>query len=197
MNIKFWSNHRFDDPVQLLEALRQGNSGAIIFSQNKAIPSTRKLLKQYRLPEHLLPEVLNDASVIFIKKLREPEFSLHSAKPLTYFIEIIKKVVSNETRKRQIGRHEPIENQYDLSDSSIEDYHARKETIELLNSLLSGAGASCEQVIRLKYLDGFSDEEAIQKRLTSYSTVESLRQKRSDCMKKLKERVASQKNIKI
>jgi len=194
MNLKFWSNHRFDEPVQLLEALRQGNSGAIVFFQNKAMPSTRRLLQQYRLPEHLLPEVLNDASVIFIKKLREPDFTLHSAKPLTYFIEIIKKVVSNETRKRQIGRHEPIENQYDLSDSSIEDYHARKETIELLNNLLSGAGAPCEQVIRLKYLDGFSDEEAIQARLTSYSTVESLRQKRSDCMKKLKERVASQKN---
>lgn len=197
MNIKFWNHHRFDDPVQLLEALRQGNSGAIIFFQNKAMPSTRKLLQQYRLPEHLLPEVLNDASVIFIKKLREPGFALHSAKPFTYFIEIVKKVVSNETRKRQIGRHESIENQYDLSDSSIEDYHARKETIELLNGLLSGAGAPCARVIRLKYIDGFSDEEAIQERLTQYSTVESLRQKRSDCMKKLKDRVASQKNIKI
>ena len=112
-------------------------------------------------------------------------------------MEIIKKVLSNETRKRQVGQHDLLENQYDLSDTSVEEYHIRKDNIELLNRLLSGAGAPCEQVIRLKYIDGYSDEEAIQAGLTAYSTVESLRQKRSDCMKKLKEKVYAlkEKNI--
>jgi hypothetical protein len=62
---------------------------------------------------------------------------------------------------------------------------------------LSGAGAPCEQVIRLKYIDGYSDEEAIREGLTGYSTVESLRQKRSDCMKKLKDKVAALKDKNI
>ena len=180
-----------------MECLRKGNSQAILFIQNKAKGFVVKFLTQFRLPSHLSDEVLNEASIIFIKKLREPDFSLHSAQPLTYFIEIIKKVVSNETRKRQIGQHDLLENQYDLNDTSVEEYHARKDNIELLNNLLSGAGAPCEQVIRLKYIDGYSDEEAIREGLTGYSTVESLRQKRSDCMKKLKDRVAILKDKNI
>jgi len=180
-----------------MESLRQGNSGAILFIQNQAKGFVVKGLQQYRLPTHLLQEVLNEASIIFIKKLREPDFSLHSAQPLTYFIEIIKKVLSNETRKRQIGQHDLLENQYNLSDASVEAYHARKDNIELLNSLLSGAGAPCEQVIRLKYIDGYFDEEVIQAGLTVYSTAESLRQKRSDCMKKLKDKVSKLKDKNI
>lgn len=197
MKIKLWNHNNFEDSAHLMESLRQGNSRAILFIQNKAAGFLVQFLKQFRLPPHLLHEVLNEASIIFIKKLREPDFSLHSAQPLTYFIEIIKKVVSNETRKRQLGRHEPIESQSSLLDASVEEYHARKDNIELLNNLLSGVGAPCEQVIRLKYIDGYSDEEAIRESLTGYSTVESLRQKRSDCMKKLKDKVSSLKNKNI
>lgn len=197
MKINLWNRIHFDDNALLLESLRQGNSSAILFIQNKAKGFVVKGLRQYRLPDHLLHEVLSEASIIFIKKLREPDFSLLSAQPLTYFIEIIKKVVSNESRKRQVGQHDLLENQYDLSDTSVEEYHARKDNLELLNRLLSGAGAPCEQVIRLKYIDGYSDEEAIKAGLTAYSTVESLRQKRSDCMKKLKDKVSGlkEKNI--
>jgi len=197
MKINLWKSNSFDDSAHLMECLRQGHSQAILFIQNKATGFVLKVLNQFRLPQHLLHEVLNEASIIFIKKLREPDFSLHSAQPLTYFIEVIKKVVSNETRKRQIGQHDLLENQYDLNDTSVEEYHARKDNIELLNSLLSGAGAPCEQVIRLKYIDGYSDEEAIREGVTAYSTVESLRQKRSDCMKKLKDRVAVLKDKNI
>ena len=197
MKIKLWNRNNFDEVALLMESLRQGNSGAILFIQNQAKGFVVKGLQQYRLPTHLLQEVLNEASIIFIKKLREPDFSLHSAQPLTYFIEIIKKVLSNETRKRQIGQHDLLENQYNLSDASVEAYHARKDNIELLNSLLSGAGAPCEQVIRLKYIDGYSDEEVIQAGLTVYSTAESLRQKRSDCMKKLKDKVSKLKDKNI
>jgi hypothetical protein len=52
-------------------------------------------------------------------------------------------------------------------------------------------------VIRLKYIDGISDEEAVQDKLTAYSTADSLRKKRSDCMKKLKDITASKKSKKI
>lgn len=197
MNIKLWNRNNFNDVAHLMESLRQGNSGAILFIQNKATGYVVKLLAQFRLPGHLLQEVLNEASIILLKKLREPDFSLHSAQPLTYFIEIIKKVVSNETRKKQVGQHDLLENQHDLSDTSIDEYQRRKDQIELLNNLLSGAGAPCEQVIRLKYIDGFSDDEAVREKLTAYSTVESLRQKRSDCMQKLKDRVALQKEKKV
>jgi DNA-directed RNA polymerase specialized sigma24 family protein len=197
MKINLWNRNNFGDNAYLLESLRQGNSEAVLFIQNKAKGFVVMGLRQHRLPDHLLHEVLNEGSIIFIKKLREPGFSLLSAQPLTYFIEIIKKVMSNETRKRQVGQHELLENQYDLSDTSVEDYHARRDNLELLNKLLSGAGAPCEQVIRLKYIDGYSDEEAIRAGLTAYSTVESLRQKRSDCMKKLKDKVfaSKEKNI--
>lgn len=187
----------FEQVDLLLESLRMGNSQGILFVQDKAKGFILQTLSQYKLPAHLLQEVQNEAAIIFIKKIREPEFTLHSAKPLTYFFEIIKKVISNETRKRQIGQHLPIETQYELSDPHIADYHARKEHIELLNQLLGSVGNPCAQVIRLKYIDGFSDEETVREGLTIYSTVESLRQKRSDCMKKLKEKTSGLKETNI
>ena len=177
----------FSDEPSLVAKLRAGDSQAIIYLQDKANGFAANFLSKNKLPDHLLPDVLNEAAVIFIKKLREPGFSLHSAQPTTYFLEIVKYVALNKTRSSQAKRHESIEDQFHLADNSVEEYHARKARIELIDRLLGGVGVPCAVVIRLKYIEGFADEETVRERRTRYTTVESLRMKRSDCMKKLKE----------
>ncbi len=177
----------FADEDFFLNEVRRGDSKAIIFLQNNASGFTRTLLEQKKLPEHLKSEVLNDASIIVLKKIREPGFTLLSAKLSTYFIEIVKNVVLNKTRGRQFAGNDSLDDQHHLSDQSVEEYYARKENIELINRLLNDIALPCSAIIRLKYLDGYADEEVVQQQLVPYSTVESLRVKRSDCMKKLKD----------
>lgn len=177
----------FADEEFFLQAIHSGDSRAIVYLQDKATGFTKSLLQQKQLPQHLLGEVLNEGSIIFIKKIRTPGFALHSAKVSTYFLEIIKNVVSNKTRGRQYAAQETLENVVELSDHSVLEYYSRKENMELVAKLLNQIGLPCSNIITLKYLDGYSDEEVVQGKLSPYTSVESLRVKRSDCMKKIKE----------
>lgn len=177
----------FADEDLFLNAIQKGDTKAILYLQDKATGFTHQFMEQKRLPRHLFSEVLNDASIILLKKVREPGFALQSAKVSTYFVEIVKKVALNKTRNRQFSGSDSIETQQHLSDTSVEEYYARKEHIELINNLLKDISMPCSDIIRLKYLDGYSDEEVIKQQLSLYSSVESLRVKRSDCMKKLRD----------
>lgn len=179
----------FTDEAFLLNAVRKGESKAILYLQDKAAGFTHQLLEQKKLPRHLSGEVLNDACIVLLKKVREQEFVLQSAKLSTYFLEIVKYVVLNKSRGRQYSGHTDMDEQHHLQDHTVEEYFEQKEHIELINTLFSSVGPPCSDIIRLKYLDGYADEEVVTQQLSPYSTVESLRVKRSDCMKKLKDMV--------
>lgn len=179
-------HNKYSQPEALIEAIRVGESRAIVYLQKKSETFTNGLLRHHMLPDHLLEEVLNDAMIIFIKKIREQSYTLHTAQPSTYYIEIIKKVVSNKTRGRQHSGGEIKESHTQIIDQSTQHYLERKEQIALIAGMLEHIGPPCSDLIRLKYLDGLRDEEIISQQLTPYSTPESLRVKRSDCMKKLK-----------
>lgn len=171
----------------LLTALAEGRSDAILYLQNKTNRFICKMIALRGLPDHLASEIQNDAMVIFIKKAREPGFSLENAKPETYYLEIAKYVIANKTRTRQYSGNEQLTEWQHLHDHSVEEYYAQKENREVVAKLLNQLGEPCSLLIRLKYLDGYSDKEQISNRLTLYGTEESLRVKRSDCMKKLRE----------
>lgn len=177
----------FKDEVLLLMELRKGSSKAILQLQDKATGFTKNLLEQKQLPSHLLGEVINDACVILVKKVRESDFSLQNTQLTTYFFGIIKNVVLNKTRTRQYSGNVELDNQPHPSANTVEEYYSRKEHIELVGTLLSNAGQPCADIIRLKYLDEYSDEEVVVQQLLPYSTVDSLRVKRSQCLKKLKD----------
>ena len=87
--------------------------------------------------------------------------------------------------RTQKNTTETLENQHHLADSGIETDSKRIEATELVRLLLGHLGQPCEQIIRLQHIDGYSDEEVVQQKLTKYSTTDSLKMKRSDCMKKL------------
>jgi len=179
----------FAEEEVLLNAVRKGESKAILYLQDKSAGFTHKLLEQKNLPRHLSGEVLNDACIILLKKMSAPEFELQSAKLSTYFLEIVKYVVLNKTRARQYAGNADIDDQQHLQDHTVQEYFERKEHIELIDGLFQNIGLPCSDIIRLKYLDGYADEEVVAQQLSVYSTVESLRVKRSDCMKKLKNMV--------
>jgi hypothetical protein len=46
---------------------------------------------------------------------------------------------------------------------------------------------NCRQLIRLKYIDEWPDKTVIEQKMTQYTTVDALKNKRAQCMKKLTE----------
>ncbi len=181
----------FSNEDYLLQAIKNGDAKALIYQQDKVKGAARKMLEQRRLPQHILGEILNDASIILLKKTREPDFRLKTAKINTYFLEIIKYLILNKTRERNYSGSSSLDEIQHLADTAVQELIDRKENLELIDGLLNTIGAPCSDIIRLKYLEGYSDEEVVSQKITAYLTVDSLRVKRSGCLKRLREMVHS------
>jgi len=174
----------YDTNERLFEGLRRLDNSAILCVQTKAINTVRKFVGQYRLPAELADDILNQSTLIFLQKIEDGSYQFQNHAPSTYLIEIVRRVALMATRKQK-NATETLENQHHLADPDVETDSKRIEAIELVRHLLGHLGQPCEQIIRLQHIDGYSDEEVVQQKLTKYSTTDSLKMKRSDCMKKL------------
>ncbi len=141
-------------------------------------------------------ELVNDAVFITLKKIGDGQFILNDADPATYAIAVAKNLVGNRLQKRRMDTS-PIETLTNLpaSDLDPEKYLQRKEREELLGRLLDQLEDTCRQLIRLRYYEEMSDDEAIAQKRTPYSNVDSLKVQRSKCLKKLAEMVRKQKDM--
>lgn len=175
---------RFSTPELLFQGLQQLDNQAILCMQLKALNSTRKFARQYRLPDSEVDDIINQSTLIFLRKIKEGSYVFQGTSPTTYLIEVIRRVAMTASRK-VLQPTEPIENQHHLVSPDQEYNQKRMEASELVAGLLQQLGEPCEQVIRVYHIEGYSDDDAIQLGLTRYTTVDSLKMKRSDCMKKL------------
>ena len=64
----------------------------------------------------------------------------------------------------------------------------------MLGQLLNQLDDSCRQIILLRYFDEISDEEAVRQKLTAHTTTDSLKSKRSKCLKALAKLMEPYKN---
>lgn len=175
---------RFSSHEQLFWGIQQLDNQAILCVQSKALNSARKYAKQYRLPASEVEDILNQSTLIFLRKIREGSYVFQNNAPSTYLVEVVRRVVLTAARKVSHNT-ESIENQHHLEDPDHDNHQKRLEAAEMVSGLLQQLGDPCEQVIRIHHIDGYTDEEAVQQKLTRYNTVDSLKMKRSDCMKKL------------
>jgi DNA-directed RNA polymerase specialized sigma24 family protein len=175
---------RFETNELLFKALQNLDSAAILCVQVKVMPTVRKFVLQYGLPIEKSDDVLNESTVIFLRKIESGAYQFQGHNPSTYLIEIVKRVALMATRtvKRRI---ESLENHTELYDTDWEAEKQKQESAEMVKYLLNQIGQPCQQVIQLHHIDGYSDEEVIKQGMTRYSTIDSLKMKRSDCMKKL------------
>ncbi len=175
---------QFADNESLYQALKSLNNSAIICVQNKAKPSAHKLARQYGLPPECDEEVLNQSTLIFLRKIEEGSYLFQGHAPSTFLIEIMKRVALSMTRTNKKS-HEPLENHTDLHDPDVEANTRQRESADLVRQFLGQMGEPCESVIRLHHIEGYSDEEVVKQGWTRYTTTDSLKIKRSDCMKKM------------
>lgn len=175
---------QFGDNERLFEALKNLDNAAILCVQAKALPMARKFTSDHGLPSDTAEEVVNESTLIFLRKIEDGSYQFQGHAPSTYLVEIIRRVALMKTRSRK-KPHETIDNHHDLHDQDMEAAQRRQESAELVRQFLGQMGDPCETVIRLHHIDGYTDDEVVRQGWTRYTTTDSLKTKRSDCMKKL------------
>lgn len=140
--------------------------------------------KEYRLSDDDIEELICDCVTICLQKIKSKQYVFIGYDPATFVIEIAKNRVRNF--RRNALRHETVglENAQELAEEP--EFGSLAET-ERLENLLQQLDPSCQNLIRLKYLDERRDKEVVEQKLTQYTTVDALKNHRSKCLKKLVE----------
>lgn len=169
-------------------------TGAVERLMEKAMPSVRHLIRRANLPENLVRDVLHDAVVILVKKIRDNAYDPAESAPATYLIAVARNLVANQLRHNRKAPTVALDDVPEIPDDHTRAFLEGRERRDLLESLLDSLGDPCARLIRLKYLDGYRDEEILAQKLTHYTTPVALRSKRSKCFQKLVELAAATKS---
>jgi DNA-directed RNA polymerase specialized sigma24 family protein len=166
----------------LFAGLAREEAGAIRCLSARISGRVFNIGKRQGLAAEDIEELICDCIVLLLQKIRSGKYVFQGFDPATFGIEIAKKRVNNF--RRQALKHEAVGLEL-LGDRAGEpDYAGRFET-ELLEKLLDRLDEGCRDLIRLKYLEERRDKEVIEQKLTRYATVDTLKNQRSKCMKKL------------
>lgn len=175
---------KYGSPETLFLGLKNQQNDAILCAQLKVLPTVKNIVRQLGLPDDRVDEILNQSTLIFLQKIESGAYQFQGFEPTTYLVEVARRVALNATRTQKRPT-DPLENHVQIADPDAENLTAQREAAELVRHLLHQLGDPCASVIRLYHIEGYSDEEVVNQRLTKYTTTESLKVKRSDCMKKL------------
>lgn len=175
---------KFKTSEELFRGLERQDRQAVLYLQLHSMPVIRKLIRNYGLPPDALDDILNRSTLVFLQKIEQGSYEFKGYAPSTYFVEIAKRMILMALRSNNT-RVESLEGLSNTPDSDSEALQKSEESAELLQHFLEKLGPPCRDVIRLHHIDGYSDEEVIQLKLTQYKSVDSLKMMRSNCMKKL------------
>jgi DNA-directed RNA polymerase specialized sigma24 family protein len=175
---------KYADNEQLFRGLAALDSKAIMCLQMKALPAIQKAVKSLGLPREQAEELVNDSTLVFLQKIESGAYVFQGYAPTTYLIEVAKRMAYAKTRRRRPA-NEALEAQYDLGKEEWNALEKQQALADLVRQFLGRLSEECARVIRLHHLEGYRDEEVIEQGMTPYSTINSLKVKRSTCMKKL------------
>lgn len=133
----------------------------------------------------LADDLLHDGLIILIKKINDDVFDASKSSPQTYLVHICYNLLNNHRRHKTPPIVMPIEDGNHFISDELRDLMDQKDRIEFIELLLGELGPPGSDLIRLKYLEGYSDEEQIKKKMTPYSSLDSLKTSRSQYLKKL------------
>ena len=182
----FSSKNELEQPKLLFEALELRQDKAIQFVQRKTIKTIASLSRFAGLSELDSEEILNDSVIILLQKIESGAYQFQGYDPCTYVVEIAKGLIANAKRKNK-RVFEDIETHFELADNETERYLEIKANEAIVAALLAKIGENCQKLITLKYLNEYKDDEILEQKMTQYSSINTLKVKRSECMKKLSE----------
>lgn len=169
----------------LYEALGKAETGAIVFLEKKIAYDIRQMGSRGGLSREDVEEVINDALVVTISSIRKGKFQFMDYHPAAYAKGVARKLIANRARKKRLPTEVLEPALVGESDFSPEQYLRDKERQRVVEDLLGRLGPKCRKLLRLKFFDHLRDEEILNRGLTPYGNLSSLRSKRSQCLKKL------------
>lgn len=172
------------DNQSFFDALGRAEAPAIRQLAAKIAFGVQQAAAQAGLSPEDAEETLNDAVVITISNIRDGKFQYMDFSPATYAAGVARKLIANRIRVKKPATQEP-DNLPLLSDLNPETYLHAKERQKLVGDLLKRLEETCRQLIKLKYFDTLQDQEIVSRQLTQFTSINSLKSKRSQCLKKL------------
>ena len=185
---------KFASKEQLVGALRMADPAAIECLIEKSEAQVRRMARKLRLDEDSVMDAIHDGLIILIEKIRDGSFDPKKSAPATYLIAICRNILANKSRLKRPPGFVDLGTEIDFADDSLNELLDFREKRAILDELLALLGPPASDLIRLKYLEGYSDETQIAENMTPYTTHESLRVMRSRGMKSLVELAAKWKS---
>lgn len=173
----------YRDAASLLEGLQAEEPEAIRCLSGKIASAVHYIGKRNNLSEEDIKALHIDAIVVMIQKIREGAYRFKGFAPSTYAIKVAGLLARNYQRASRNRYTLPLESVEHLQDG--DEGMAPLPQVDLLERLLNTLDERCRTLISLKYLEGLKDQEVLDQRLTAYTTVDSLKNNRARCMKKL------------
>ena len=175
---------RYDDAATFYEDLKKTESGAIVELRDRIWPSLKRWGSQSETSLHDLEEIAHDALVFTLKKIESGAYRFDGIDPAAYAAAVARNMLRNFLRKKQLPTAE-LDDWDAQTEDEVETYLHGKDLRRQIAAFLEKMPENCRNLIRLRYFDELDDKEILAKNLTPYTTLDSLRNKRCGCLKKL------------
>ncbi|MCB0522476.1 MAG: sigma-70 family RNA polymerase sigma factor [Lewinellaceae bacterium] len=172
------------DNQPFFDALGRAEPAAIRLLSQKISYGVNRAASNAGLPPEDAEELVNDAIVITITNIKEGKFQFMEFSSATYAAGVARKLVANQIRTKKPPSKE-LDNLPVASDLDPESYLKDKERQSIVGQLLAKLGDTCQQLLKMKYFTHLRDQEIIDRQLAAFTSINSLKSKRSQCLKQL------------
>jgi len=172
------------DKKAFFDALGRVDTSAVKLLRQKINYDVRQAARQTNLSPEDAEELLNDAVVITVTNIKKGKFLYTDFSPAAYAQGVVRKLIANRIRTYK-PKYEELEKVSLASGFDPEKYLQDKERQSIIGALLERLGENCRQLIKMRYFRQLKDQEIIDQQLTTYSSLGSLKSKRSQCLKEL------------
>ena len=189
MTLSLFKRHKeqtdlLSDKKAFFDALDKMDPKAVRLLGKKIESDIKQAARNGRLSPEDAEELVNDAVVTTVSNIRKGTFPFIDSSPVAYAKGVGQKLIANRIRKQR-PQSEDLSIVQVASDFNPEKYIQDKERRNIVKTLLGRLGENCRNLLQLKYFSHLRDKEAIDKGMAAYTTVGSMRAKRSQCLKEL------------
>ena len=170
---------------KLYDCLKLGHSDSVSELRKVLMDTSRKLLPSLKISREEMEELIHDAILLFLEKIKGGLYIYNGKDPKIYVILILRNLIKNHLRKTSYQRCLLNQNLlYELEDAG--DIARSLEIKNEIHFYLQNLNEPSSEILRLHYLEGYSDEEVVLYKMSTFTTVNSLKSKRCQVLKKLR-----------
>ena len=188
LNKPFPERPDFSDQRLFIESLKSERKVAIEHAIDIVFRFLRK--KYHHIESEVIRNIATDSTILTIHKIQQGKYESTGNKLSTYLIAIGINLLRNESRKRKWQFDEIDDKTYRLADSGS-DFTKQIEHREIVGKIFEKIHKDCKRLLQLKYFKNLSDKEVLEQGLVQYKSIGAIKNRRSKCLKELKEQFSS------